>query len=179
MNYDTSIDLVPTSDDYDPTGFIVHKMSKPWFLKNGTRFPDPSTISNTTGRRVAKLLPFEDPGNDRFVNQMMFVPPNYTSSRDEKNFKSILLYNGMAIWWSLKAKNRFEALRCPVNTCRLTTDKSKRQEVDLVMFWDYYEATNQTRPLNQLYALYHIEPPFITVPVKDPGTIFTLINIHF
>lgn len=160
-----SVDLVPASDDYDSSGFIVDTKPQSWFLQNGSRVPDPPSILN--GKRNAKLLPFEDPGNDRIINQMMFVPPNYNSSREPQNSKTILLFNGIAIWWP-NPPYPLKDLKCPVHTCRLTIDRAERNTADLVLFWSS-EASNEPRPLNQIYAYYDIEPPFLTVPLKFAG----------
>lgn len=141
-----------------------------WFFKHGTEYPSPSNISRKTGRRTAILLPSESMKVDRFLSQLMFVPPNYHSILKSHRKKTILLYEGISVWWPFDDGTQlFKDLKCPVQSCRMTTDKSKRKTADLVVFWDYYTPSKTKRPFNQLYALYHIEPPFITHPVDYPG----------
>lgn len=163
--------------DYDSSSFIiVTKPLKPWFLENGTRYPEPAKISQKTGIRDAKLLPDEDPGNDRILNQLMFVPPNYESIVHSQKIKTILAYNGYISWWKIKKQeNVFKKFNCPVNTCRLTNNQEERQTADLVLFHDRYTHTKRRRPSKQLYALYHSESPIKTRPVKYPGEIISFI----
>lgn len=166
INADTDNDVI--GDDYDPTSLIIHVKPKPWFFINGTRYADPAPISKETGFRAVKLLPHEDMKNDRFLNQMMFVPPNYHSVQQSGKYKTILANNGIPSWWNLaQGTQMFKALRCPVNTCRMTTDGKERSTADLIMFHDHYAPSNETRSPNQLYALYFVEPPFITGAVSD------------
>ena len=143
--------------------------AKPWYLENGTRYPEPATISRKTGIRDAKLLPDEDPGNDRILNQMMFIPPNYDLIVKSKKVKTILAYNGFVYWWNIKNdENVFKTFNCPVHTCRLTKNQTERQTADLVLY-DRYTHTKRKRPPNQLYALYHSENPAKTRPIRYPG----------
>lgn len=146
---------------------IDRSETKLWFFEHGIKYPLPSNISKETGRRTAILLPSESLKEDRFLSQLMFVPPNYHQSHKKK---TILLDENLPTWWSFNEGSQlFKDLRCPVNACRMTTDKSQRKTADLVIFWDYYKPFKTTRHSNQLYALYHIEPPFITQPIDYPG----------
>lgn len=132
--------------------------SKPWYFVNGTRYPAPAIVCTKTGKRNVKLLPSEDMENDRFMSQMMFVPPNYKLIRDSGKLKTILMYFGIPYWWSEKAGSQaFKDLKCPVDTCRMTTDRKERSTADMVFFHDQYEPTNETRPLRQINALYQME----------------------
>ncbi|KAI5726788.1 hypothetical protein M8J76_008534 [Diaphorina citri] len=79
-------------DSYVETDFSFEE--KYWFMKNGTRKPTPAQINPRTNRRDSKLWPKEDPGQDRIVNQLMYVPNNY----DSKNVKKILLFNALTSW---------------------------------------------------------------------------------
>lgn len=166
-------------DDYDPTSFSIVEKSKAWYLEKGERYPKPASISN--GRHDALLLPLEQLGSDRILNQLMFVPPNY----DPKNVKTILMNNGIPYWFGIKGGTQnigsapywwkqkqvddiFKEHKCPVNACRITDDKAERQSADLVFFLDTYEHTNEPRPVNQLYALHHMENPLATNPFQYP-----------
>jgi hypothetical protein len=48
--------------------------TRPWFMAGGERRPV-AARKDSSGRRLAHLWPEEDPGSDRFVDQLMFVPP--------------------------------------------------------------------------------------------------------
>lgn len=149
---------------------MVVTKAKPWYLVNGTCNPEPASISPNTGIRDAKLLPNEDPGNDRILNQLMFVPPNYDSIVQSKKIKTILAYHGYIYWWNLKeGEDVFKTFKCPVNTCQLIKDKKMIQSADLVLFHDRYVHTEEKRPPKQLYALFHSENPAKTRPVQYPG----------
>lgn len=157
-------------DDYDSSSFILQIEPKPWYFVNGTQRPAPATVNNKTGKRIAKLLPFEDMENDRFANQMMFIPPNYGLILVSGKFKTILLYS-MPIWWDITTGSQiFKNLKCPVDTCRLTTDRQERSTADMVFFHDQYEPTNEPRPLKQIYALYYVRTLY--------GIICLLVNLR-
>lgn len=142
---------------------------KPWYFKDGKRYPEPATISNVTGIRNAKLLPYEDIGNDRILNQLMFVPPNYDLIKKSGKFKTILLYNAPNWWEYSEGDDLFKNLECPVDTCQITLDKNKRRTADMVLFHDHYVHANIKRKSHQIYAISHSESPFHTVPFKYPG----------
>lgn len=72
--------------------------SRPWYITNGERYPNPVRISKKTNKRLAKLMPYESPRNDRITNQLMFVPHNYEDLKAEGKYKTILLYNGLGPW---------------------------------------------------------------------------------
>lgn len=65
---------------------------KPWFM-NGTDKPEFSS----EGSRLA-LWSEESPNSDRIVNQLMYVPINYTLIKRSKKLKKILLYFGSENW---------------------------------------------------------------------------------
>lgn len=141
---------------------------KPWYFTNGTRYPKPAIISNKTGIRDSKLFPDEDPENDRILNQMMFVPPNYDPSRRMEIMKTIYVPLGLPSWWKLKNGDAaFE--KCPVDACRITSNVKARKNADLIMFNHEYIHSNETRPPKQLYAMYYTEPPMFTKHLDHPG----------
>lgn len=83
-------------DDFDNDENVI--LSRPWYFTNGERYPKPARINKKTNKRLAKLTPTEDVRGDRITNQLMFVPPNYESIRNEGKMKTILLYNGLGPW---------------------------------------------------------------------------------
>lgn len=156
-------------DDYDPTSFTVNIKPKPWYLQNGTRYPEPVPLQNSS-EYFQNLFPVEGNSNDRIVNQLMYVPPNYNKN---KEIKTILSANGLVDWWSIKeGTDLFSNLKCPVDRCRLTTNNSELSTADMVLFHDGPIPTNTTRPPNQIYAVYYTESPFSSFPVSIPGKVF-------
>lgn len=73
-------------------------LEKPWFMINGTKFPEPAKINDETSIRIANLTPNEATGEDRIIDQLMFVPPNYEEIKQRGKLKTILLYNGLIAW---------------------------------------------------------------------------------
>ena len=163
-------EIISGHSDYDSSGILFVVKAKPWYFTNGTRFPKPATISAKTGIRDAKLLPHEDPGNDRIVNQMMFIPPNYDPSRRKEIMKTIFVPLGLPPWWKLKDGDSAFA-NCPVDACIITGDLKARENADMVMFRQDYIPSNATRPPKQLYAMYYTEPPMFTNHLVHPGKI--------
>lgn len=72
--------------------------TKPWYFIGGKRCPAVVKISRKTKKRIAKLLPAEDPWSDRITNQLMFVPQNYEQLKMNGEYKMILLFNGLGPW---------------------------------------------------------------------------------
>jgi glycoprotein 3-alpha-L-fucosyltransferase len=81
--------------------------NRPWYFTNGVRYPKPARISKKTNKRLAKLMPSENPRCDRITNQLMFVPPNYEAIKESGKLKTILLYNGLGPW-NVKNGDYFE-----------------------------------------------------------------------
>lgn len=156
-------------DDYDPSRFKEVSNEKSWYFKDGTRYPEPAVISKKTGVRATALLPFEQPDSDRIINQLLFVPPNY----DKTKSKVILVPNGFPSWWDVKpGSGVFEG--CPVNACRATVNNDERGTADMVFFHEHFVRASETRPVEQIYALYHLESPYHTGSVAQKGIIFNL-----
>lgn len=165
-----------SSDDYDPTSLSVQIKPKPWYFKNGSRYPDPPSFSEQMGKRAAKLMQFEDDKNDRFTNQMMFVPPNYESIVKSQKFKTILGYTEIPGFWGVKLGTEiFKDFKCPVYTCRLTNKKEEIHTAEMVFFYNYYVAPNATRSPEQIYALYHMVKFHFKLKRKN----LTFIKSHF
>lgn len=152
-------------DNYDQSVLVK---TKPWYLAGGQRLPKPAKKSRKTHKRVAKLLPSEDPWNDRITNQLMFVPPNYDDVLESGKLKTILLYNGLGPWNLKEGRDVFNKAKCPVNTCRVTAKREVANKADLILYKDYFVPTGVSRPAHQLYMLYFLECPYHTQHVKFP-----------
>lgn len=124
-------------DNYADTDFLFEE--KYWFMKNGTRRPLPAEVNPKTNRREAKLWPKEDSGQDRIVNQLMYVPSNY----DGKQMKKILLFNALTSWNVKLGSSMFS--NCPVNACILTTSKAESPFVDIILYRDYFTHPGHSR----------------------------------
>lgn len=149
---------------------------KPWYLQNGTRYPEPAPLQNSS-ENFKHLFPFEGNANDRIVNQLMYVPPNYNKN---KEIKTILSANGIIDWWRVKeGTDLFSNLKCPVDRCRLTANYSEQSTADMVLFHDHLIPTNKTRPPNQIYALYYTESPLSSFRVSIPSKVFIFFNFDF
>lgn len=127
-------------DDYDPDNYYVQILPKPYYFKNGTRYPEPAMDSMVSGVHNPKLFPIEGNESDHIVNQIMYVPPDYN---EDKEIKTILSIN----WWNVKeGTDIFSDFKCPVDRCRLTTNRSERSTADMILFHDSFVPTNNTRP---------------------------------
>ena len=68
-NYDLS-PLDPSDVSIPP------KEKRPWYMQpDGTAVPTHCPVDPETGRRRARLLPDEAPGEDRVQDQLMYFPP--------------------------------------------------------------------------------------------------------
>lgn len=76
-----------------------------------------------------------------------------------------LIYaTSLPAFFNVKQGSRsFKDFKCAVDTCTITTDKAKFKSADLVWVYEYnrYKPKNYTRPSNQVYAYYSVEPPMI------------------
>lgn len=155
---------------------------KPYFMKDGTVYPEPAVFNEEFGRRDAILLPEEDPdAYDRFENQLMFVPPNYHETRNLTKNKTIVVYSGYAGWWGIEGPHMstwFTDHKCPVNTCKFSMNKSDAETADLVLFGAQYDAIKIKRTPNQIYAFYRMESP-IHYSTKFPRTFETVDFVIF
>lgn len=135
-------------------------IEKPWYFAGGKRYPKPAEISQETKKRVAKLYPNESPSNDRVIDQLMFVPSNYEQIQKSGEYKTILLYGGFeAGFWLFGDRGHFQFEHCPVNTCKLTTERNLSDQADLIFYADFYTPTGVPKPPHQLYMLHLIECP--------------------
>lgn len=130
-------------------------------MRGGKVYPKPAKFSKELGHRDAKILPFEDPDSDRFENQLMFVPTNYSQTRDPKKNKTILFYNGLEGWWDIDGKfdRWMSEHKCPVDTCTFTKNHSDVEKADFILFSGQHNELKLNRTPNQIYAFYRLESP--------------------
>lgn len=84
-------------------------------------------------------------------------------------FKTILAYE-LPSWFQIHDGSEvFSDLKCPVQKCRLTTNRYERHIVDLVLFHEHYVESYHARPKNQIYAVFNMESPVHTVRIPYPG----------
>lgn len=62
-----------TDSTQDLPDDLEQSVGKPWFIDGGTIRPTPPILW-PNGRRKASLWPQESPGQDRIIDQLMFVP---------------------------------------------------------------------------------------------------------
>jgi len=100
-----------------------------FFLDGSIR---PTKALSSSGLKLARVWPEEQINGDRVEEQLMFVPPNY--DYNNAPIKSILLFNNFNEWIVDSGQNEFISKDCPVNRCTITTDKSKRSNIDSIVF---------------------------------------------
>ncbi|XP_037822771.1 LOW QUALITY PROTEIN: glycoprotein 3-alpha-L-fucosyltransferase A-like [Lucilia sericata] len=153
-------------------------VSKSWFFKNGEYYPKPAKVhKKKRGKKAhlqgSKLFPYQDPHNDRIVNQLMYVPPNYEEIKTSGKLKTILLYNGLGPWNVKAGRDVFLRSKCPVDTCSITASRDQANTADMILYKDHYIPTGIRRPANskQVTMLYYLECPYHTQNVKVPDAI--------
>lgn len=149
------------SQNDDDTRSILAKQ-RPWYFAGGEKNPNSAKID----KRVAKLLPSEDPLDDRITNQLMFIPSNYEEIRESGRLKTILLYSGQ--WDTEEGRDVFVKNKCPVDTCTITHQRDAASTADLIIYKDSFLHTGVSRPPNQLYMLYLLESPYHTSHISSP-----------
>ena len=124
----------------------------PWYMTVGTQWPLPAAKNPTSGRRMALLWPEEDPGSDRIMNQLMFVPPSLsTGESSSQRLKKILMYYGLGSWFRLKpGRDMFRDARCPVDTCNITLDQKQTADADAIVYHQFFELPHHRRPPQQV-----------------------------
>lgn len=122
----------PDSNDYWMQKLNIEE--RPWFMENGTLRPNGRDPLFTE----MPIWPDEsDPNDDRIINQLMYVPPNYNplTLEKEKKLKKILLYFDRGGWRDLPlGRTKFLSDNCPVNTCSLTTSHKDIETADAIFF---------------------------------------------
>ncbi|CAN7998746.1 unnamed protein product [Ixodes hexagonus] len=139
----------------------------PWFMRNGSVRPEPSSKLS----RLPQIWPQADrPGEDRIVEQLMYLPPHYshqTTSKDARRKKIVL----SGSWYDfLEGQSLFLRDKCPVNTCEVyqqysihVTDNS----TDAYIFKDSFAGVERgPEKRHQIWILYLLENP--TNTIVDP-----------
>lgn len=124
---------------------------KPWFFSGGTRRPVPTRVSKKSGRKLAKLWPHEDWGDDRILNQLMFVPPNRKDKPEQ--LKKILFYFGLGSWNIKPGRDVFIESKCPVDTCTVTASQSEAASADAILFKDRFAHPGHIRHSRQVQKI--------------------------
>ena len=151
------------------TNNVEASLILPWYFTTGERYPKSAVRNRKTKKRVARLLPSEDPSSDRITNQLMFVPPNYDQMKMENRNKVILLYNGISSWNVRGGREVFLSNKCPVDTCTLTDNRDMAAKADMLLYKDHFMNPGVTRSMKQIYMIYYLECPYHTpnMPVTD------------
>jgi glycoprotein 3-alpha-L-fucosyltransferase len=125
---------------------------RPWYMSGGKQWPLPAAKSPKSGSRMALLWPEEDPGSDRIMNQLMFVPPSYSANEASgQRLKKILFYYGQKPWFPLKeGRDQFREARCPVDKCNITMDQKQTTDADAIVYQHLFTLPHHTRPPRQV-----------------------------
>lgn len=138
----------------------------PWFMKGPVR------PSKQYAHQLA-IWPEEEPGDDRIVNQLMYIPPDYDEDqfvpRGKLPLKKILLFNGKKSWGSLPlGRVQFIEDKCPVSACEVVFNKYEISKADAVLFKDRFSWPDQGRPKsNQIWIPFLLENPSNTQLFSD------------
>ncbi|XP_040074117.1 glycoprotein 3-alpha-L-fucosyltransferase A-like [Ixodes scapularis] len=151
-------------------GSLVARRVLPWFMRNGSLRPEPSSKLS----RLPRIWPRPDStGDDRIVEQLMYLPPHYShlqSGAKDVRLKKIILRGG---WHDfLKGQALFLRDKCPVNACEVyseTGDMWTDNSIDAVIFKDHFTA-RERKPgaRHQIWILYLLENPTNTF-VRSAG----------
>jgi len=98
---------------------------------------------------------FDDDPNDRILAQMSHVPRNY--HRDDQKLKVIYMPGGLGN--VPEGQEKFTTEQCPVNACRLTSDRSVAQTASMRLlqadaFFDF-----DKKPAGQIWTMFLLESP--------------------
>jgi len=94
--------------------------------------------------------------DDRILAQMRHVPRNYR--RDEEKLKTIYMPAGLGN--EPDGREKFIVEKCPVNNCRLTSDRAVALTADLRLLQsDAFFHPNTRKPPGQIWAIFLLESP--------------------
>lgn len=132
----------------------------PWFMINGSVRPTPSSKLS----RIPAIWPDERrPGQDRIVEQLMYLPPHYSAHPISATLKKISL---QGTWDDfLDGQRLFVRDHCPVNACEVYKDDTRLhvRSADAIIFKDFYSNTGRDlSSLHQIWILYLLENPLHT-----------------
>ena len=74
--------------------------SRPWYMTDGTVWPEHCSVNSKTGERDAALFP-EEAAGDRMISQLMFLPAEGVPALQDSSdlpLKKILFWTGAAGW---------------------------------------------------------------------------------
>lgn len=104
----------------------------PYFFANGSIRP------NDHDKRYHRLAIWPDQvDHDRILNQLMYVPINYSSVLKSKRMKRIYIHNpnhSFNIRDVPSGRKRFLIDRCPVNTCEIVRNRYEAHLADAIVF---------------------------------------------
>ncbi|XP_064480410.1 glycoprotein 3-alpha-L-fucosyltransferase A-like isoform X2 [Ornithodoros turicata] len=126
----------------------------PWFMKGGVIRPSPSS------RVDRKLWPVNGSDDDRIVEQLMYVPPGYTSQKGDNGLKTILLRGRLPDFH--EGRRLFVRDQCPVDTCQAFVLNDSRP-ADAILFPSGYEEARPRDP-REIWIFYALENP-VHVPL--------------
>lgn len=153
---------------------------KLWFMKGGGVRPQSAMLD-----AKPNLWPHQS-SDDRIVEQLMYVPYNYTSSwnfsasssmlsssNQKQKTKKILLYFGKGGWNDLPlGRTVFLRDKCPVNSCELTTSLKDAEQADALFFKDRFLWPFYKRKPHQVWILFLLECPLHTQAFKNLKNVF-------
>lgn len=154
-----------SADDIVANNYVLDvvgdKQRKPWFMTNGTLWPNPELSSQLS------IWP-EESAEDRIVNQLMNYPKNYNPSHQK--LKTILLYMGRGGWADLPmGRTKFLSDKCPVDRCYLSTNPKDAEEADAIFFKERFQWPKHRRPAHQIWILFLLECPLHTQLFRNLG----------
>ncbi|XP_064480218.1 glycoprotein 3-alpha-L-fucosyltransferase A-like [Ornithodoros turicata] len=134
-----------------------HALKLPWFMRSGVIRPSPSSKVS----RSQRIWP-SNSSDDRIVNQLMYLPPYYTTRQRGKGrrLKTIVLDSS----WDNFAGGRhlFVRDKCPVDTCTLYRSHVLKKTADAIVFKNYTYTSPDRRHPGQIWILYMLENPYQT-----------------
>jgi hypothetical protein len=124
--------LINGNNKINKLTYQMNSGKRPWFLKNGTLMPTVELSQNLA------LWPDEgDPHDDRVINQLMYMPPNYQRGNNDIQFKTIYLLGSDRDWRADLDRGVFH--NCPVNSCKLVNE-SDAENADAIFFKVIYSS---------------------------------------
>lgn len=180
-------DIVNTNYDYDFPIFLEGKeksvADKFWFMNNGNVRPEQFKIDVKS-----KLWP-EQCSEDRIIEQLMYIPSNYSNgwsfssitkidiaSLRENKLKKVLLIGDFDRMDYPPGRKIFFHDKCPVNTCTLARTTEEARNADVVIFKGHYVEGIDLfvrRQPHHVWILYLLESP---ANFKELGKANNLIN---
>lgn len=102
-------------------------------------------------------------GSTKTVN----ATANKSALKKSTKIKTILLYYGLGMSWGshiISGRHVFMQQKCPVNSCRLSGNRSQMSEADVVVFKDVFMNPKVRRVPEQLWVMYLLEVSWGSFP---------------